>query len=132
MLDKDHLILKIHNEKYTKELIIYDDERFKTDIVLTDEIITEYYDTNVEDIYNSYLNNYNNYLNEKYATFYSNCVLIINLINKIYDLLLLAEITNDTTTINNIFVIIKELITDCINLSNDNLILNLTTKCKIY
>ena len=126
LLDKDNLILKIHNEKYTKELIIYDDKRFKTDIVLTDEIITEYYDTNVEDIYNSYLNNYNNYLNEKYATFYSNCVLIINLINKIYDLLLLAEITNDTTTINNIFVIIKELITDCITFSNDNLILNLT------
>jgi len=122
LFDKDNFLLKLHTEIYSKNLIEYDAERLKTNIIpILDGI-------NINEKYEEYYNIYKTDLESNYTIFILNCENIIVGINDIK--ILIEELLDiDRSYINDrhdIIDMINGLIINCINLSENNRELYLT------
>ena len=122
LFDKDNFLLKLHTEIYSKNLIEYDAERLKTDVIPNLDGI------NINEKYEEYYNIYKTDLESNYTVFVVNCENIIVCINDIK--ILIEELLDiDRSEINdrqNIIDMINGLIINCINLSENNRELYLT------
>lgn len=120
LFNKDEFLLKLHNEIYSNELIIYDNMRLKHNLTLNLENV------NVNNKYEEYLELYLEELKNKYIIFIINCFDISNMIKEIELLIFELLNTNETIEKENIIFIIHQLIFYCIDLSNTNRELYLT------
>jgi len=122
LFDKDNFLLKLHTEIYSKNLIEYDAERLKTDIIPNLDGI------DINNKYEEYYNNYKKDLESNYTVFILNCQNIIVGINDIKILIeeLLDIVRSEIIERQNIIDVVNGLIINCINLSENNRELYLT------
>jgi len=122
LFNKDNFLLKLHTEIYSKNLIEYDSERLKTDVIPNLDGI------NINEKYEEYYNIYKTDLESNYTVFIVNCDNIIVSINDIK--ILIEELFDiDRSDIDNrqdIINMINGLIINCINLTENNRELYLT------
>jgi hypothetical protein len=126
LFNKDCFLKKLFNYNYTKELIIYDQERLNNNVVLDSIIIQEFNKKNLEHVYDEYYKNYCIKLNAKYYLFIVNCYNIIILIKKCHYLLKELQYNEDGNIKQNIINIILTYMNYIIFLSEQNRILYLT------
>ena len=126
LFNKDCFKKQLFDYEYSKELIIYDNDRLINNVIITPEIIKEFEKTNLKKIYNNYDEQYIIKINIEYHLFLINCFNITILINYCQYLLNELIYINNNDKKNTIIEIIIFYTTYIIFLSEKNRLLYLT------